>query len=66
METKEYITIKEFNGQTKSGFEITHQSQLPKAAKLDRCTYDENYNSYNIYCMIGKTSIKYYILKCKY
>lgn len=63
MKKGDYITIKTFDGNTASGFYINHPSELPKAAKFDRYTYDEQFNSYAIYCNIGKNAIKYYIRK---
>jgi hypothetical protein len=62
----EVIKIETFDGNTFEGFEIKHQRELPKKAFLHLCTYDEQYNNYNVYRSVAKKSTKIYILKTKF
>ena len=63
MKTGDYISIKTFDGGTMEGFFVNHCRELPKSAKLDTYTYDENYQSYARYVMYGKSKTKYYLRK---
>jgi len=53
----EYLKIIDFLGDTIEGFMLKSRRDLPKTAKLLRCTYDENYNEVNIYATFKKTYI---------
>lgn len=61
----EVIKINTFDGSTFEGFKIAHQKELPKSAVLHVCTYDENFNNYNIYLSFNKRGNKTYILRTK-
>lgn len=59
------IKIETIDGNTFEGFKINHQKELPKKAFLHLCTYDEQYNNYNIYRYVAKRGTKIFILKTK-
>lgn len=59
----EYIKLNTFDGCTFEGFKIAHQRELPKKAILHICTYDSEFNNYNIYLSFSKRANKTFILK---
>jgi len=53
----EYITITDFQGIKFEGFHVDTRKKLPKTAKINSCTYTEDFREVTTYSTNKKTYI---------